>query len=143
MPLFAGETKYLSLDLTNAVTTGFSASLLVVSGATLAGVFFKDRLFCLFCPLLALIHLLKPLTALRLVKAPRLCPGCGTCRRVCPLDIERVYMERERPDVQAGDCLNCGRCLEACPTDRSLNFKWFGLRLLSSSRRLALGLRKP
>jgi len=143
MPLFAGEVKYLSLDLTNAVTTGFSASLLAISGAVLAGSFFKDRFFCLFCPLLALIHLLKPLTALRLVKAPQLCHGCGACRRVCPMDIERVYRERERADVQAGACLNCGRCLEACPTDRSLSFNWFGFRLLSSSRRLALGLRKP
>jgi polyferredoxin len=142
MPLFAGETRYLALDMTNTVTTVFSASLLVISGAMLAGMFFKDRFFCLFCPLLALIHLLKPLTALRLVKAPEFCRGCGACQRVCPMDIEKVHAEREKRDVQAGACLNCGRCLEACAADRALALKWFGLKLAESSRRLALGMKR-
>jgi polyferredoxin len=141
MPLFAGEAKYLSLDMTNAVTTVFSASLLVISGAMLAGMFFKDRFFCLFCPLLALIHLLKPLTALRLVKDPGLCRGCGSCRRVCPMGIEEVYGEKEKRDVQTLDCLNCGRCVESCAADRALGLKWLGLKLVESSRRLALGLK--
>jgi len=141
MPLFAGDTKYLSLDITNTVTTVFSASLLVISGAMLVGMFFKDRFFCLFCPLLALIHLLKPLTALRLVKAPQLCRGCSTCRRVCPMDIEEVYREKEKRDVQTEACLNCSRCVENCMTDRALGLRWLGLKLAESSRRLALGLK--
>ena len=142
MPLFIGETKYLSLDMTNTVTTVFSASLLAISGAMLAGMFFKDRFFCLFCPLLALIHLLKPLTALRLVKTPDLCRGCGACRRVCPMNIEKVHAERKNRDVQAGACLNCGRCVEACAADRALGLKWLGLKLAESSRRLALGMKR-
>jgi polyferredoxin len=140
LPLLAGQPLYLSLDFTNTITLGFTSLSLLIAGGFLVGMFFKDRFFCLFCPLLALIHILKPLTALRLVKAPQLCHGCGACRRVCPMDIEKVYQERERADVQAGECLNCGTCLAACPTEGSLNFKWFGRRLLSSSRRLALNL---
>ena len=142
MPLFAGETRYLALDMTNPVTTFFSTALLVISGGMLVGMFFKERFFCLFCPLLALIHLLKPLTFLRLVKAPQICHGCGACRRLCPLDIEKVYQERERADVQAGDCLNCGRCVESCPSDRALGFRWLGLKLVESSRRRALGWKR-
>jgi len=140
LPLLAGQPHYLSLDFTNAVTLGFTALSLLIAGGMLVGMFLKDRFFCLFCPLLALIHLLKPLIALRLVKTPQLCHGCGTCRRVCPMDIEEVYQEQKRTDVQTGACLNCGHCLESCPTDRTLHFKWFGLCLISSSRRLALGL---
>ena len=140
LPLLAGQTQYLSLDFTNTITLAFTTLSLLIAGGMLVGMFFKDRFFCQFCPLLALIHIVKPLTALRLAKAPHLCHGCGTCRRGCPMDIEEVHQERERADVQTGPCLNCGRCLESCPTDGSLNFKWLGLRLLSSSRRLALGL---
>ena len=141
MPLFVGDTRYLALDMTNTVTMGFSASLLVFSGAVLVGAFFKDRFFCLFCPLLAFIHILKPLTVLRLVKEPKTCRGCGTCRRICPMDIETVYGEKEKRDVQAEDCLNCGRCVEACTADRALGMRWLGLKLVESSRRLALGMK--
>jgi polyferredoxin len=142
MPLFAGETGYLSLDLTNTVTTIFSATLLILTGAMLTGMFFKERFFCLFCPLLALIHLLKPLNALRLVKEPQYCRGCGGCRRVCPMDIEEVYREKKKRDVQAVACLNCGSCVEACASGRALSLRWLGVKVAESSRRLALGLRR-
>jgi polyferredoxin len=142
MPLFAGDARYLSLDLTNAVTAAFSALLLIIAAITLVGSFFKDRFFCLFCPHLALIHLLKPLNALRLVKKPQSCHGCGSCRRACPMDIEKVYSEKAKSDVQAAECLNCGTCVEACASNRTLTLKWFGLKLLESSRRLALGIKK-
>lgn len=142
MPLFAGETKYLSLDTTNTITAVFSASLLVITGGMLVGMFFKDRFFCIFCPLLALINLLKPLNALRLVKTPQACIGCGTCRRACPMDIEKVYREKIKTGVQADDCLTCGRCVESCAADQALGLRWLGLKLVESSRRLALGLKR-
>ena len=141
MPLFAGDTKYFSLDLTNAVTTVFSVSLLVITGIMLAGMFVKDRFFCIFCPLLALIHILKPLNALRLVKSPHTCIGCGACRRACPMDIETVYREKEKSDVQADACLTCGQCVEACAADRTLCLKWFGLKIAESSKKRALGIK--
>jgi len=141
MPLFVGETKYLSLDTTNTITSTFSALLLIITGAMLVGMFIKDRFFCLFCPLLALIHLLKPVNALRLVKAPELCHGCGTCRRVCPMDIERVYQEKTKSDVETAECLTCGRCVESCPADRALGLRWLGWKLIESSRRRAVGLK--
>jgi len=142
MPLFVGETKYLSLDLTNPITIFYSATLLIVTGSMLAGMFFKDRFFCIFCPMLALIHLLKPISALRLVKEPHSCKGCGACRRVCPMGIEKVYSEKGKRDVQAADCLNCGTCVGACASDRTLGLRWLGKNLVASSRRLALGLKR-
>jgi polyferredoxin len=132
----------LSLDLTNSVTAASSALLLIIAGVTLVGSFFKDRFFCIFCPLLAMIHLLKPLNALRLVKSPQSCHGCGSCRRVCPMNIEKVYSEKTKRDVQAAECLNCGTCVEACASNRTLSLRWLGLKLVESSRRLALGMKK-
>ncbi|MDR2527419.1 MAG: 4Fe-4S binding protein [Synergistaceae bacterium] len=134
LPLFAGETRYLALNLDNAVSLCFSAALMIVTGITLTGMFFKERFFCAFCPLLTLIHLLEPVTLLRLVKEPDACVGCGNCARACPMDIEGVYQEKKSSDVQGGECLDCGRCAESCPSEAALGLKLFRLKLFSSSR---------
>ncbi|MDR1920239.1 MAG: 4Fe-4S binding protein [Candidatus Adiutrix sp.] len=138
LPLFAGETRYLAVNLNNQVTIAFSVALLTITGLTLTGMFFKERFFCLFCPMLALIHLLKPLTALRLIKKPGACVGCGNCRRACPMDIEEVR-ERLAPDVQTDECLDCGGCVEACPSNSALALKFMGRKLFASSRAYAAG----
>ena len=124
LPLFAGETRYLALNLDNAVSLGLSAALLTVTGVTLVGMFFRDRFFCVFCPLLALIHLLKPLTVFRLVKRPEACIGCGNCRRVCPMAIEEVYRQKASADVQTAECLDCAKCVESCPSDGAVGLRF-------------------
>lgn len=141
LPLFTLETRYLGLDLNNRVTYGFSIALLLITGLMLVGMFFKERFFCVFCPLLALIHLLKPLTVLRLVKEPAACTGCGNCRRACPMDIEAVYRERTGADVQTDECLDCLKCAEACPSEAALGLNFLGYRLFSSSRGKAAGIK--
>ena len=134
LPLFEGNMQYLALNLSNVVTLTFSALLLVVTGAMLVGMFFKDRFFCIFCPLLAMIHLAKPLAALRLSKSTDACTGCGNCRRICPMDIAEVSEERRKPDVQTGECLNCASCVESCTSNDALRLRWFRFNLFSSSR---------
>ncbi|MDR3076406.1 MAG: 4Fe-4S binding protein [Synergistaceae bacterium] len=142
LPLFAGETRYFSLNFDNAVSLGFSIALMTVTGMTLVGMFFKERFFCIFCPLLALIHILKPVTALRLVKSTSSCTGCGNCRRACPMDIEKVYREKLSCDVQGEECLDCGRCIESCPSDSAIGLCFAKLRLYFSSRSYVAEMRK-
>jgi NAD-dependent dihydropyrimidine dehydrogenase PreA subunit len=134
LPLFEGNPQYLALNFSNAVTLTFSALLIVITGVMLIGMFFKDRFFCIFCPLLAMIHLVKPLTALRLTKNVDACTGCGNCRRACPMDIAEVSAERSKTDVQTGECLNCARCAESCTANGALRLKWLRFNLFSSSR---------
>ena len=134
LPLFEGNTQYLALNLSNAVTLTFSTLLLVITGVMLIGMFFKDRFFCIFCPLLALIHLAKPLTFLRLSKKTEACTGCGNCRRACLMDIAEVSTERNKPDVQTGECLDCARCAESCTANGALRLRWLRFSLFSSSR---------
>jgi polyferredoxin len=139
LPLFTGNVQYLALNFNSGVTLGYSIALLVITGIMLIGMFFKERFFCLFCPMLALIHLLKPLTALRLVKKPQACTGCGTCTAACPMGIDIPYKERVRRDIQSELCLDCLRCTESCPAPKALSLTFFKLRLFSSSRRYAAG----
>jgi len=144
LPLFTGNAQYLALNLSNAVTLTFSVLLLIITGVMLVGMFFKDRFFCIFCPLLALIHLAKPLTLLRLTKNVDSCTGCGNCRRACLMDISEVSAERSQPDVQTGECIDCARCAESCTANGALRLKWFRFNLFSSSRLYASrGARKP
>ncbi|MDR3154594.1 MAG: 4Fe-4S binding protein [Deltaproteobacteria bacterium] len=142
LPLFAGDTRHLALDLTNWATLVITACSLTVTGACLAAMFIRPRFFCTFCPMLALIHLLKPITPLALRKEPELCHGCGTCQRVCAMDVERVCTEKAASDVQTGDCINCGDCVAGCCAEGALSLKYAGKTIVSSSPSLALGLAK-
>jgi polyferredoxin len=126
LPLLAGNADYLAINRANLVTASLSFVSVFAAGGMLCGMFLRERFFCLFCPLLAIMHLLKPLTFLKLVKAPKLCQGCASCHRACPMDIEGVYMEREFRDVQGQECLDCGKCLTSCPSQGALSFSYLG-----------------
>jgi polyferredoxin len=134
LPLLSGNARYLSLNTGNSLSLVLSIALLTVTGIVLVGSFFKDRFYCVFCPMRGLIALLKPLSLIRLVKEPRLCNGCAVCRRACPMNIEKVYREREKNDVQTALCVDCFTCAETCPTDSALSVRFLGKRLFTSRR---------
>ncbi|MDR1165368.1 MAG: 4Fe-4S binding protein [Deltaproteobacteria bacterium] len=133
LPLFGLETRHLALDATNLATTIVTSSSLLVTGASVAGMFVRPRFFCIFCPLLALIHFFRPLTLILLKKEPSLCHGCGTCQRVCPMDVTEVYLEKAETLVQTEDCVNCGDCVASCPARGCLSLRGAGRVLVASS----------
>jgi polyferredoxin len=139
MPLFAGDARQLTLDMSTGAAFGFSLALLAATAATLVGMFFKDRFFCLFCPMLAFVNLYRRLFLLRITKEPAACQGCGNCRRTCSMDNETIYRERVSPAVYDADCMGCFKCAEGCAADGSLLVKLGPLRIFSSSRRYAAG----
>jgi polyferredoxin len=142
MPLFGGEARYLALDLSTGTALALSLALLLGTGATLAGCFVRDRLFCLVCPMLALINLYRRLFLLRTEKDPEACRGCGGCRRGCAVESAAVWEAREAGPVYGPDCTGCFTCAEGCPSDGSLAVRLGPLRLFGSSRRYAAGRRK-
>jgi len=135
MPLFCGETRHLSLDFTNSITLSFTILSMVITGGLFVGIFFKDRFFCMFCPMLALMHIFSKIGFIHFKKSVNTCQGCGNCKRMCPVDIRDVYLEKENKDVLTEDCMLCLKCIESCPGDSVLSVKFFNLNIFSSSRK--------
>ena len=134
LPLFVGNTGNFHLDFTNPVTLSFSVVSMFITGGLLAGIFFKERFFCIFCPMLALMHLFQKMSPMRFEKNSAHCIGCGNCERLCPVDIPDVHLEKTERDVMTQDCMGCMTCVESCPGDDTLTYKWFGFPLFTSSR---------
>ncbi|MFQ6098965.1 MAG: 4Fe-4S binding protein [Armatimonadota bacterium] len=94
--------------------------------------FVSPRLWCRVCAIGALISYFNRggLTALQ--KRPRKCTFCGTCERVCPMDIKRVHTERKRTLVTDSQCLLCFRCVQECPESACLTGKCAGIKIVES-----------
>ncbi len=137
LPLFIGKLDYFHIDMTNSVTIGFTLTAMILTAGFLVGMFFKERFFCIFCPMLALMHLFRRLSPVRFEKNIHTCTGCGNCERMCPVDIYDVHLEKEQKNVLTEDCMGCMTCAESCPVDDALSFsigfKKFRLPLFSSS----------
>lgn len=134
MPLFAGNTRHLALDFTNTITLVFTILSVAIAGGMLVGIFFKERFFCYFCPMLVLIHIIRKISPIRFEKDVDGCVGCGNCHRMCPMDIRDVYEQKTHKDVISEDCVLCMTCTESCPGDNVLSVRFFKWRLFASSR---------
>ncbi len=96
------------------------------------------RFWCRFCPTGISIAIINHFSQFSWVPLPRLskqeekCTKCGTCKRVCPVQVTEVY-ERKGGDMKTSMCTLCLRCLEMCPNEGCLKLKVAGKTLLSSS----------
>jgi polyferredoxin len=134
MPLFEGNFQYFSVNVTNSITIAMTVTSLILAAFFVIGMFFKDRFFCIFCPMLAILSLIEKVSFFNLKKNVDGCIGCGTCQRVCTMDIRDVHMEREKSDVQSQDCMLCMKCAESCAQDNVLTITLLGKRIFSSSK---------
>ena len=83
------------------------AAILVL---TTAGCIIVCRFFCkIMCPLGAIYGLLNKVSFYRVHLDMDKCVSCGTCRDVCPMDVNPAA----HPD--SAECIRCGRCAAACP----------------------------
>jgi ferredoxin len=88
------------------------------------------------------LYLLKPLVLLRLVKEPKACLGCGTCRRICPVNLSGSYRERVKSDFRECGCQGCLTCAEGCASDGSLAVKFGPWTIFRSSGKHSARFRK-
>jgi len=69
---------------------------------------------------------------LHLHKEGEKCTKCGTCKRVCPVQVTETY-EMKGGDVKTSMCTLCLRCVEMCPNEDCLKLNVSGKTLLKSS----------
>ena len=95
MPLFVGNTRHLAIDVTNTVTLVFSILSVGIAAGMLVGMFFKERFFCLFCPMLPLIHIFRKISPIRFEKNVAGCTGCGIVTACVPW-ISGMFMNKRK-----------------------------------------------
>jgi len=134
LPLFAGQTRFFSLDFANDITLVISVISIIIAAITVVGSFFKERFFCLFCPMLPLIQMFKKYSLITFEKKVDTCSGCGNCLRMCPMDVREVHEEKEKAKVMSPECLLCMKCVESCPEDKTLTIKFLQYKIFTSSR---------
>lgn len=138
MPFFAGDFRRIGLEYSNWLTLIISLVGIAFAAFTLVASFFKDRFFCLVCPMLPLIKVCDRLSPWSFSKQAVHCRGCGNCQRVCPMDIREVHLQKENGSVMDDRCILCMNCMEACPENQSLNLKFRHKTFFKSSRKYFL-----
>lgn len=134
MPFFTLDNRTVWLDFSNYVNFLVSVTGILAAAVTVTGSFFKDRIFCLVCPMLPLIQICRKLSPWKFEKNAAYCSGCGNCSRVCPMDIRKVSDAVESGNVMTDECLLCTRCVRSCPENEVLALKFFSRKLLVSSK---------
>jgi len=129
-PLLTGNLGgFLNVDRFDQATMVMSLLGIGVFLIFAVGIFPIRRLWCRICAMGLLMRAvrLNRWSVVSLRKDTRRCTRCGNCARVCPVDIQEVYLERARADVSPSDCHLCLKCAEACPEDGVLSgrlLKW-------------------
>jgi ferredoxin-type protein NapH len=109
-----GGVKPCYWDGTNSITI-FMSLLGFGALAFFLFSFMVPRLWCRVCAVGGFLSYFNRGSLPALEKSAAHCTSCGVCRRVCPVDIEKVYRDLEHVNVTDGECLLCLRCVEACP----------------------------
>jgi ferredoxin-type protein NapH len=131
-----------SFNLLSATITWFNTSSIIsltwfVFIAFTAGSFIVRLLWCRFCPvgitfsILNRFQFLKWLPVLKINKMEEKCTKCGICKRVCPVQVNRVYDEKGG-NVTSSKCLACFRCVEMCPYVNCLKITFTGKTIYAS-----------
>jgi len=118
-------------DTTNATTILLTGVGWFTFGAFFLG-FAIPRFWCRVCAVGALGSYFSRGALLTIEKNSRKCTSCGACRRCCPVDIERVFREKEKLVVTDPECIGCLTCVEVCPEKGCLKARLLGKQLVTS-----------
>lgn len=132
-PLLGGKTSPAAFSFDSPIyitlsVIGISFLLFYLFGA------FSPRAWCKICPSGTLISIFNKGSLLTMEKNVRKCNKCGTCKRVCPMQIKKVYEERNNKNVDSPECIRCFSCIDHCPEADCLKVKFIGKTIFKSGK---------
>lgn len=88
--------------------------LYYAAGIILAIAFQDNRAFCKYiCPITVFLKPASYFSYLRVRVDEEQCVSCGTCKAVCPMNVDVMSNSRKREN--ATECILCMKCVEQCP----------------------------
>ena len=91
-------------------------ALYYLAGIVLAFAFRDNRAFCKYlCPITVFLKPASYFSLLRIRVDKTKCVSCGTCSRVCPMNVDILDPSRKR--LNGTECILCMECAAACKKD--------------------------
>ncbi|MCI8624287.1 MAG: 4Fe-4S binding protein [Provencibacterium sp.] len=124
IPFLASLTFVLALFLTHAGSMEkimFRAFIIgnvfyYAVGITFAFIFKDNRAFCKYiCPITVFLKPMSSFSLLRINCDKSKCVSCGTCKKVCPMEVDVTDNSRKRKN--GTECILCLECVKSCPKD--------------------------
>lgn len=95
---------------------------------------FIVRFWCSFCPCGLFFGWLNRISPLKLEKDSSKCLYCGSCSRQCPMQSNRISIQKTDGGVFSAECMMCGECIGKCPADGAIRLTLFGKTITESKR---------
>jgi ferredoxin-type protein NapH len=116
-------------------------ALYYLVGISLAFILKDNRAFCKYvCPITVFLKTTCRFSLLKVEGDREKCTECGTCVRVCPMDIRVMDYTQDGQRVLSTECTVCQTCVTACPSDAlklSFGFDLGGKELLREREQTA------
>ena len=121
---------YLVLHFVIGIDPGWALVVLLIITTPI-----MVRFWCSICPVGTILGLLNRISIFRLRKDTDACVNCSACRKVCPMNNEKVFTQNKTGAVRDVSCIFCGDCVGKCPKEHALTLQAAGRDLLISGRR--------
>ncbi|MFH0870071.1 MAG: 4Fe-4S dicluster domain-containing protein [archaeon] len=90
--------------------------LYYVIGISLAFFLKDNRAFCKYvCPIPTLLKITSRFSLIKMKIDKDKCVDCGTCEKVCPMDIKLLNYKKRNQRILSTECILCGNCKNSCP----------------------------
>ena len=107
-PMPAGQAALVWLVVGN--TLYFASAIL------LAFALRDNRAFCKYlCPITAILKITSRFAFLKIEGDGKKCTQCGTCNKMCPMDIDIMEYVGNAERVLSTECIFCLTCTTVCP----------------------------
>ena len=91
-------------------------SFYFVSAIILTFTLKDNRAFCKYlCPITAILKITSRFAFLKIEGDREKCTQCGTCNKVCPMDINIMAYVNNGERVLSTECISCLTCTTVCP----------------------------